>query len=74
MLRKGTNLHEKYSDQQANINELGGRIFSLDEVEGFCVDFAEKICSILNITCQFRIVEDGNFGSKNSSTGDWNGK
>jgi hypothetical protein len=74
MLRKRTNLHEKYNYPQANLKELRGQIFHLHELEGFCVDLAEKVCSILNITCQFRIVEDELFGSKNLSTGIWNGK
>lgn len=73
MLRKGTDLYEKYDHPQANMKELRGRIFNLNELEGYCVDLAEKVCSILNITCQFRIVKDGNFGSKNFSTGIWNG-
>jgi len=74
MLRKRTILHEQYSQPQANLKELRGRIFDFDEVEGFCVDLAEKVCSILNITCKFRIVQDGAFGSKNATTGVWNGE
>ncbi len=73
MLSKRTSLHAKYNHPEADLNELRGRIFHFHELEGFCVDLAEQICSILNITCRFRIVEDGNFGSKNSSTGIWDG-
>ncbi|CAF4262862.1 unnamed protein product [Rotaria socialis] len=73
MLRKRTPLHQKYSQRQANLNELQGRTFGFDQVEGYCVDLAEKVCSILNITCQFRIAEDGRFGSKNKTTGIWDG-
>lgn len=74
MLRKGTQLHAKYEHPQADLNELRGEILDFSQLEGFCVDLAEQICTILNITCRFRIVEDGNFGSKNSSTGIWNGQ
>jgi len=74
MLRKRTDLDAEYNHPEPNMKELRGRIFSLYELEGFCVDLAKEVCSILNITCQFRIVEDGHFGSKNSSTGIWNGK
>ena len=74
MLRKGTRLHAKYDHPQADLNELRGEILDFAQVEGFCVDLAEQICTILNITCRFRIVEDGLFGSKNSSTGLWNGQ
>ncbi|CAF5186373.1 unnamed protein product [Rotaria magnacalcarata] len=74
MLRKQTPLHNIYSQPQANLKELRGRTFGFDQVEGYCVDLAEKVCSILNITCQFRIAEDGRFGSKNKTTGIWDGK
>jgi hypothetical protein len=74
MLRKRSGLHMKYNQPQTSLVELQGRIFDFHELEGFCVDLAEKVCSILKITCQFRIVQDGNFGSKNASTGIWNGK
>ena len=74
MLRKGTTLHEKYNHPQANMKELQGRIFNMNDLEGFCVDLAKEVCSILNISCKFRIAEDGNFGSKNKSTGIWDGK
>jgi hypothetical protein len=69
MLRKRSNLSEPN-----NFDEISGRIFHFHELEGYCVDLAEKVCSILNITCQFRIVQDGHFGSKNESTGIWDGK
>lgn len=74
MLRKRTPLYKKYSPPHANVKELLGRVLDFDQAEGFCVDLAEKVCSILNITCQFRIVEDGRFGSKNKTTGIWDGK
>lgn len=73
MLRKRTALHIQFNQPRANFNELRGRVFDFHELEGFCVDLAEKVCSILNITCQFRIVHDGGFGSKNETTGIWNG-
>ena len=74
MLRKGTEFHEKYSRPQADLKELRGHIFELDQLEGYCVDLAKQVCSILNITCKFRIVQDGTFGSKNTTTGIWNGE
>jgi hypothetical protein len=74
MLRKRTALDGKYNHPQADLKELRGYVFNFDELEGFCVDLAEKVCSILNITCKFRIVQDGAFGSKNVTTGIWNGE
>ena len=73
MLRKRTALHIKYTRAQIVLKQLRGRVFDFDELEGYCVDLAEKVCSILNITCRFRIVQDGAFGSQNASTGLWNG-
>ncbi|CAF0723950.1 unnamed protein product [Adineta ricciae] len=73
MLRKRTVLHTIYAQPQADLKDLRGHVFDFHEVEGFCVDLAEKVCSILNITCKFRIVQDGGFGSKNASSGIWNG-
>lgn len=73
MLRKRTPLHMNYSQNQLDLKQLRGQVLDFHEVEGFCVDLAEKVCSILKITCKFRIVQDGAFGSKNATTGIWNG-
>ena len=74
MLRRQANAPARNDEGHLSLRSLGGHVFEFGELEGYCVDLAEKICSILNITCQFRIVQDGNFGSKNASTGVWNGK
>jgi hypothetical protein len=73
MLRKRTQFYSKFGQTQIDLKELRGHVFSFDELEGFCVDLAEKVCSILKITCRFRIVHDGAFGSQNATTGIWNG-
>ena len=73
MLRKRTALYAKYSQPQFDLKELRGHVFDFDELEGFCVDLAKEVCTILKITCKFRIVQDGAFGSKNATTGLWNG-
>jgi hypothetical protein len=74
MLRKRTDLQMKYNSLQGNLAELRGRVFHFHQLEGYCVDLAKEICSVLNITCVIRIVHDGNFGSENASTGSWDGK
>ena len=74
MLRKRMDFQTRYNQTQPDLKELRGQIFNFNELEGFCVDLAEEVCSILNITCRFRIVQDGAFGSKNSSTGIWSGE
>ncbi|UJR28098.1 hypothetical protein I4U23_009353 [Adineta vaga] len=73
MLRRQTNFYGNNTRIQPNLIELRGQIFSFDDLEGYCVDLAREVCSVLNITCQFRIVPDGNFGSKNATTEIWNG-
>ncbi|CAF1453624.1 unnamed protein product, partial [Didymodactylos carnosus] len=71
MLSKKSGHYSRYN--QKDLKQLQGRIFDMNELEGYCVDLADKVCTILNITCKFRIVHDGNFGSKNGSTGLWDG-
>ncbi|CAF0962275.1 unnamed protein product [Adineta ricciae] len=73
MLRRQAYSNGNYNRTQPNLIELHGQIFSFDELEGYCVDLAREVCSVLNITCLFRIVQDGSFGSKNVTTGMWNG-
>jgi hypothetical protein len=72
MLRKQNTSHGKTN--QLDLKDIQGRIFDLNELEGFCVDLAEKVCSLLKIRCQYRINDDGDFGYKEESTGIWNGK
>lgn len=73
MLRKRTDLYDKLTRGQINLKQLRGQIFEFNQLEGYCVDLAEKVCSILKINCRFRMVGDGAFGSKNATTGVWNG-
>ena len=72
MLRKRNTSYGKTN--QLDLKDIQSRVFDLYELEGFCVDLAAKVCSLLKIRCKFRIKEDGGFGSKNESTGIWNGK
>ncbi|CAF0845238.1 unnamed protein product [Didymodactylos carnosus] len=68
MLRKKSEHYSKYS--KIPLKQLQGRIFDMNELEGYCVDLADKICSTLNITCKFRIVHDGMIGELVSRTAD----
>lgn len=34
-----------------------------DRYEGYCVDLAEKLAELLNITYEFRLVKDKKFGN-----------
>jgi hypothetical protein len=41
-----------------------GKVFTgNDRFEGYCVDLAQKIAEILNITYEFRVVKDKKFGT-----------
>lgn len=73
MLRKAAPSNEKQVQPEIDLTKLRGQVFDFHELEGFCLDLAEKVCLILNITCKFRIVKDGGFGSKNATTGTWDG-
>ncbi|CAF0977628.1 unnamed protein product [Rotaria sp. Silwood1] len=73
MLRNRTTYPTNYNELDIDLKKLRGRVFDFHELDGFCLNLAEKVCSILNITCKFRIVQDGGFGSKNPTTGTWDG-
>ncbi|CAF3438343.1 unnamed protein product [Rotaria socialis] len=73
MLRKYPTHNSTHPVPEIDLKKLQGRVFDFHELEGFCLDLAERVCSILNITCKFRIVHDGGFGSKNATSGTWDG-
>ena len=41
--------------------------------EGYSVDLIQQIANHLNFSYEIRIVEDGNYGSMDKETGQWNG-
>ncbi|KAJ8687136.1 hypothetical protein QAD02_022930 [Eretmocerus hayati] len=41
--------------------------------EGYCIDLIAKIEEVAKIKCEFEIVPDGQHGSYNPETGQWNG-
>ncbi|CAF3809797.1 unnamed protein product [Rotaria magnacalcarata] len=73
MLRRYPTHNSTHPVPEIDLKKLQGHVFDFHELEGFCLDLAEKVCSILNITCKFRIVHDGGFGSKNATSGTWDG-
>lgn len=74
MLHRRTSIYQTFNQTEIDLKKLHGHIFEFHELEGFCLDLAVKVCSILNITCKFRIVQDGGFGSKDPVTGVWDGE
>lgn len=44
----------------------GGRYY------GYAVELTEKVCSILRIACEIRVVADGKYGSQQND-GTWDG-
>ncbi|XP_046373510.1 glutamate receptor-like isoform X1 [Haliotis rufescens] len=52
--------------------EQGIPMITIERFEGFCVDLAEMVARNLGYDYFFRLVKDGNYGSKNES-GIWNG-
>ncbi|CAB0041632.1 unnamed protein product [Trichogramma brassicae] len=50
-----------------------GRVIGDRKFEGYCIDLIAKIEEFLGIRCEFQIVPDGNYGSLNPQTKQWNG-
>ena len=44
-----------------------------DRYEGFVFDIIDEISQMLGFRYIFKLVDDGNFGSRNKETGEWNG-
>ncbi|RUS87243.1 hypothetical protein EGW08_004995, partial [Elysia chlorotica] len=44
-----------------------------DRFEGFAVDLATKLAEYVSFNFEFRVVADGNYGSKIDENGTWNG-
>ena len=44
-----------------------------DQFEGFVVDLAQELGRELNFLFEIHIVKDGQYGSSNAKTGEWNG-
>lgn len=45
----------------------GQNLTGNDRYEGYCVDLAERLAKILNISYELRLVKDNKFGSKGKS-------
>jgi hypothetical protein len=55
--------------EKENAADLHGN----DKYEGFCIDLIKEISDILGFNYTLRPVKDGNYGSVNKETGEWNG-
>ena len=44
-----------------------------DRFEGFVFDIIDEISKMLGFHYQFKLVDDGKYGSINKETGEWNG-
>lgn len=51
----------------------GGAGSTSDSYEGYAVDLIDGISRILNFSYEFYVVHDGNYGSYNPQTKQWNG-
>ncbi|XP_043794555.1 glutamate receptor ionotropic, kainate 2-like isoform X3 [Apis laboriosa] len=50
-----------------------GILIEQKRYEGFCVDLIEEIAKLLNFKYEFELVPDGNYGTLNKETKQWNG-
>ncbi|XP_076302243.1 glutamate receptor ionotropic, kainate 2-like, partial [Lasioglossum baleicum] len=50
-----------------------GILIEQTRYEGFCIDLIEEIAKLLNFKYEFELVPDGNYGTYNQETKQWNG-
>ncbi|CAK9800332.1 Glutamate receptor ionotropic, kainate 2 [Anthophora plagiata] len=50
-----------------------GILIEQTRYEGFCIDLIEEIAKLLNFKYEFELVPDGNYGTYNKETKQWNG-
>ncbi|XP_026301854.1 glutamate receptor ionotropic, kainate 2 isoform X2 [Apis mellifera] len=50
-----------------------GILIEQTRYEGFCIDLIEEIAKLLNFKYEFELVPDGNYGTLNKETKQWNG-
>ncbi|KAK9303590.1 hypothetical protein QLX08_004755 [Tetragonisca angustula] len=50
-----------------------GILIEQTRYEGFCIDLIDEIAKLLNFKYEFELVPDGNFGTYNKETKQWNG-
>ncbi|KAJ8684082.1 hypothetical protein QAD02_019874 [Eretmocerus hayati] len=53
--------------------EAKGRLIGEKKYIGYCIDLIEQIEQHLGIKCQFELVPDGKYGSRNPVTKQWDG-
>ncbi|XP_066979529.1 glutamate receptor ionotropic, kainate 2-like isoform X4 [Macrobrachium rosenbergii] len=75
-----TNLHNKtlrvsiaLTSPYAMLKENPERLKGNDRYEGFCIDLIDEIAKIRGFNYTFHEVGDKNYGSKDRTTGEWNG-
>lgn len=64
-----TALTPPYSMLKETSEQLQGN----DRFEGFCIDLIDEIAKLRGFNYTFKEVSDGNYGSRNRETGEWNG-
>lgn len=50
-----------------------GILMEQTRYEGFCIDLIDEISKLLNFKYEFELVPDGNYGTYNKETKQWNG-
>ncbi|XP_076230629.1 glutamate receptor ionotropic, kainate 2 isoform X2 [Nomia melanderi] len=50
-----------------------GILIDQTRYEGFCIDLIDEIAKLLNFKYEFELVPDGNYGTYNPETKQWNG-
>ncbi|KAK7026645.1 hypothetical protein SK128_015457 [Halocaridina rubra] len=55
------------------LKDSSERLQGNDRFEGFCIDLIDEIAKIRGFNYTFKEVDDGNYGSRNRETGEWDG-
>lgn len=54
-------------------SEGGTPLTGNDQYEGYCIDLMRNIAEIVNFDYEIHLVADGDYGSEDPETGEWNG-
>ncbi|GLV43975.1 Kainate-type ionotropic glutamate receptor subunit 1D [Carabus blaptoides fortunei] len=61
------------TDPYGMLKEASDKLIGNDRFEGYGIDLIHELSLMLRFNYTFKVQEDGNYGTKNLTTGEWNG-
>lgn len=55
------------------LKKASDKLFGNDRFEGYGIDLIHELSLMLRFNYTFKVQEDGNYGTKNLTTGEWDG-